>query len=81
MKLFSAYALAAVMLTGLPNQASAAACNGTWADRPAADGTMKRVCLDGRMSSCLRDGVNVLKRDSQQVRAFCDNLKAQGKLR
>jgi hypothetical protein len=64
-----------------PDASAATVCTRKWGSRPAADGTMRTVCLDGKYSSCIRDGVAVLGRSPESVKRFCDNLLAQGKLR
>jgi hypothetical protein len=83
MKMLALAAIAAfTMGLLLASDVSAApVCNGKWGSRPAADGTMRTVCLDGKYSSCIRDGVAVLGRSPESVKKFCDNLLAQGKLR
>ena len=60
--------------------AANAACNGTLATKTGPTGTTLQVCLDGKYSTCLRDSQR-LGWAAVSAQRYCDNLKAQGRVK
>jgi hypothetical protein len=76
MKTTVMFALLLTISLGWGLDASAAGrCNGVWADRPAPGGGTRKVCLDGKYSTCMRDSW------SAAAKARCAEKKAAGVLR
>jgi hypothetical protein len=75
-------ALAVVMtifVAGVPAVANAA-CVGTLATKTGPTGITLQVCLDGKYATCLRDSQR-LGWSSASAQSYCDNLRAQGRVK
>lgn len=60
------------------SEAAIAACSGQEVTRTGPTGITLRTCLDGKYTTCVRDGQRLGYRDPK---SFCDDLKAKGRVK
>ena len=76
MKVVFAFATALFVLAGI-SEARAQSCNGTVVTRTGPNGKALTLCLDGKYSTCVRDGQR-LGHSYAAAKRYCDgqpNLK------
>jgi hypothetical protein len=73
-------ALLAVLVLMSTIVAAHAQCQGPVGTRPTKSGGTMRVCLDDRYSTCMQNNLQG-GWSQKEVKARCDRLKAQGKVK